>query len=1058
MRANIIVLFLALLLTGCGGGSSGANGSNPFGNSGDPVLALSLEVLDANCATADDNTFSADQDICVQASLTSDGTVSADQVVSFSLGAAIGSLSSSTALTNSSGVAQVIISNDGAATGATSVTATFSTATASANFEYVAADQVDTAPAINMEMIVSGSTGNRFRVGESVALRSIILSSTGTPITDEIVTFAVNGGNFTITPTDALTDATGTARATMTASDSDVGANILTVSITLDGITYSNTLNFEVLEPDVDQAPSNLSLAILDESCTSPNQSFGTNEILCLQATLSQNDTGVANEIVNFAISTDLGSLSASTALTNSNGVATVSINNATESIGAATATASFDDLSDSVNYEFVAVAETITNSPEITTQVILTGNPVNGFQAGETAIARATVIDSNGEPVNNAIVSFSIQGSGPVLSPTTALTNISGVAEVDLSATETDLGAYAIQAQATINDILISNSMNFEVRSAGAVVDSETRFGHFNNDGVFVEGIVGSSIADENNDVVISAGATTGFDVALVDENDQRITTPTPISFTSTCVANGEATIDEAVTTINGVASATFEDLSCAGSTGNMDQIVASVVVNNVTIPITREISILPEGIGSIAFVSATPDSIVLSGTGGQNNASVSTLLFQVNGELGNPLAQQEVSFALNTNAGGLRLDPSSGLTNSSGQVSTRVTAGTVPSPVRVTASVVASEGNTIRTQSDLLTVNTGLPDQNSFTLSASTLNPEAAQFSGVQSTITVRLSDSFNNPVPNGTTVNFTTESGSIDGDCRTGADDNGVIDETAAPTGTCSVTWTSTSPVVPDHRSTILAYAIGHETLFDANGNNAYDDEDGGPILDGTDSGFTVSGYGQVGFIDHSEAWRDDDEDGIRDESEPFIPFNDNNAFDAADGLFNGPQCNSETLCDSNAASIHIRRALVLVTSSSTALWRIYVNDISNDDNIIATNDSSVTITNSEVLNQGIYSVDDGASDNLIIVYYDTAGQVLPFETQLGTIDANGDISVVVDRVNNTNQNESNLVPGSVHLLANQENVSGTGDSSTVDYNLTIETPQGIRTNVNFSVRLD
>jgi len=52
--------------------------------------------------------------------------------------------------------------------------------------------------------------------------------------------------------------------------------------------------------------------------------------------------------------------------------------------------------------------------------------------------------------------------------------------------------------------------------------------------------------------------------------------------------------------------------------------------------------------------------------------------------------------------------------------------------------------------TQSDLLAVNTGLPDQNSFTLSADNLNPEANSISGQTVNLVARLADTFNNPEP--------------------------------------------------------------------------------------------------------------------------------------------------------------------------------------------------------------------------------------------------------------------------------------------------------------------
>lgn len=92
------------------------------------------------------------------------------------------------------------------------------------------------------------------------------------------------------------------------------------------------------------------------------------------------------------------------------------------------------------------------------------------------------------------------------------------------------------------------------------------------------------------------------------MDQNDQRILTQTPVSFTSSFVADGKASIDLQVNTLNGFAQATFEYISCAGSTGNNDIIVVFLVVNNNTLSISRDISILAENIGTIQFISATP------------------------------------------------------------------------------------------------------------------------------------------------------------------------------------------------------------------------------------------------------------------------------------------------------------------------------------------------------------------------------------------------------------------------------------------------------------------
>ena len=63
----------------------------------------------------------------------------------------------------------------------------------------------------------------------------------------------------------------------------------------------------------------------------------------------------------------------------------------------------------------------------------------------------------------------------------------------------------------------------------------------------------------------------------------------------------------------------------------------------------------------------------------------------------------------------GGISLSRASGFTNSQGLITTQVSAGTVPTPVRVTASAEMDfngQAIKIQSQSDLLSINTGLPD----------------------------------------------------------------------------------------------------------------------------------------------------------------------------------------------------------------------------------------------------------------------------------------------------------------------------------------------------------
>ena len=791
-----------------------------------------------------------------------------------------------------------------------------------------------------------------------------------------------------------------------------------------------------------------LVLSVLNAQCQAvTSNSFASNETICVRATLTLDGVAANNEVIGFSTSALLGELSATTALTNSSGVAEITITNPNTDVGASNLTATYNNTTITDGFEYLAEVITVVEVPEVNVNLFLNGEAVTRFQAGQDVQLQARVLDANDAPLAEQLVTFSVSGVGPILSPNTGLTNADGVAQVTLSATDVDIGAYAAQANVTIDGALLGDAVNFEVQVADTIIETgETRFGSFDEQGVFIEGQIGSTVEDDQGEVVISAGATVGFNVALVDENDVRIQTPTAISFSSTCVTNGDANLDAVVTTVNGEASSTFEDLSCAGSTGNTDQIIASVVVNNATLSLSRDLTIQPENIGSIAFISATPDEIVLEGTGGQNASSISILTFQVNGELGNPLAQQQVDFSLNTTTGGLTLEPATGLTNSEGQVSTRVSAGSVPTSIRVTAEVDTLSGTTIRTQSDLLSVNTGLPDQNSFTLTASPQNPEADVINTTVE-ITVRLADSFNNPVPNGTTVSFTTEGGSIQPSCITGADADGVIDPDLANTGTCSVTWATQNPRPADNRVTILATAIGHETLIDNNGNNAYDDSDGGAISDGTDSGFGNVVQTQPGFVDHSEAWRDDNENNVRDNFEVFIDYNGDQAFNAADGLFNGPQCNSATGCGTGQArTLHVRKAMVLVMATSDALWRVYNGDLI-DENIVFTSDADVISPNSLIL-----APDEVA--NLSVVYYGLSGQVMPAGTQFGTVDTSGNLEFVQHTVNSTTRPDPSAPLGHLVRLQTLTNPAP-GTTISTDFNFVIQTPSGRQTNVGFTV---
>ncbi|MES2674865.1 MAG: Ig-like domain-containing protein [Pseudomonadota bacterium] len=659
-----------------------------------------------------------------------------------------------------------------------------------------------------------------------------------------------------------------------------------------------------------------LSVKHLEVMLSSPLQldsdSFpNSDEITVSVRLVDASDTPVKAEIIT--LSTTLGTLTSARILTDEQGYATAKISPST-TLGAGTITATFGDVISKYNFELLAP---VPPSPIATSRIYLSllrnGITVNRFKSNEVVQLRALVTDANNLPILNQLVKFTVElGTTNV---ETGLTDQNGIAEVNLSSSDANLGAAAALAEVTINNVDILARVNYEVISSAInITDEVIKLGHFDSNNQFVENLLGSSIAvDTSGAINISAGASLGISMAMVDENNQRIMLPSQVNFTSSCVESKKATIGSGVFTVNGVANTTFVDLSCGGG---QDVIQATVTVNNQTKALVQTVNIASENIGSIEFISSSPQSIVLKGTGGLGQQETSTLTFLVKGALGNPLSQQAVTFSLNTSVGNLTITPATAITNSLGFVTTKVNAGNVPTAVRVTASVTAANNQIIQTQSDLLSVNTGMADQDSFTLGAVTFNPEADSYNGTEVVVTAQLSDAFNNPVPNGTTVNFTTEGGSIVPSCNTA-------------NGACSVKWTSGEPRVENHRITILATAVGHETFYDTNGSNTFDDDDGGVFHDYAESGFGRVRARAEGVWDMAEAWRDDNENDVHEEGEKFIDFDNSQTFDDRDELFNGPQCQGLLCATGTAKSIHVRKAIVMVMSGSDARMTLVSN---------------------------------------------------------------------------------------------------------------------------------
>jgi hypothetical protein len=612
-------------------------------------------------------------------------------------------------------------------------------------------------------------------------------------------------------------------------------------------------------------------------------------------------------------------------------------------------------------------------------------GNPTSTVSTNAPGTLQVLVTrnSAKGAGVPDVIVRASTDSG--LLSPSSGskLTNAEGLVtfRVDAGA-ERGAGTIVVEVDDP-NGALVSKSINFQLGV------SNLRLGYLQG-GQFFEGEIGIEPQGP-----IPANGEAFLKLAIVDENGLPVGSAETILIKSECLSDGDATTSPGggIPVVNGRVEVTYNAGDCTGT----DQLSAEIVGENATA--TGTIEIADPAADGLTFISAEPDLIVLKGTGGgPSRQERSEVTFRAVDSQGNPQEGVEVRFDLTTDVGGLEFTPLSDVTDEDGFASTNVFSGDVATVVRVVATMDASDGlGDVSAVSDVLTVSTGLPDQNSISLSVSDsfVVEEGFTVDGVTRQITVRMADKFNNPVPDGTAAVFTTEYGSIQPSCET-------------TNGACSVTWTSQAPRIPtleenqklvvtindpgyncpSHkgssgpcpddlgmirggRSTILVTAIGEESFIDRNGNGVFDQDeaDDGLWFNLTEAFLDNN---ENGLYDPATTSCNNDDDQLKCKAgseEIFTDFNSNGKFDAngddelngypdegVEGVYNGLLCPPEgdgVWCSRELVNVRDSLGVILSTDPnwdiaiyttsgnpaagttfSTGSYLAYVSDIFNN----------------------------------------------------------------------------------------------------------------------------
>lgn len=418
-----------------------------------------------------------------------------------------------------------------------------------------------------------------------------------------------------------------------------------------------------------------------------------------------------------------------------------------------------------------------------------------------------------------------------------TQLTDAAGVAVFAIApASVTSSGAVTATAKASVDGAEVSKTLDLQI-TAGNVALS------------------GLSVTPAS----VQLGQSVNVSVNASINGQHAASNSVTVAITSTCgtVSPASAQVDS-----SGKASAVIQT-TVAGSCS------VAATTAGVASPATASYTVTTAPVTGIQFVQVSPSVIYQQDSVGANSSIVK---FKVIDSNGNPVSGQTVNAALINATGGVHFCDAGASAGSavsaapSGEVSFSVCSGTQPETVQVRATLAGASG--IFTDSNILTVQTGLPTQRFFDIAADRWNFYAgglftSQYSGDSVNITVRLADRQGNPVPNGTPVVFVTEGGQINksniSSCIV-SDGNGgctvpLIGQEYRPLGSMNVDGSPLGDPRPG-RVTVLAMADGEESFVDKNNNNRYDpgelfEDLGVPFMDKNEDGLLTLAYKNRGI---------------------------------------------------------------------------------------------------------------------------------------------------------------------------------------------------------------
>ncbi|MDG0991546.1 MAG: hypothetical protein P8O15_03420, partial [Luminiphilus sp.] len=591
----------------------------------------------------------------------------------------------------------------------------------SQNIEAKVADSALGGFSLNLEIVdAAGNTATEIAIGSPVTARATLTTTSDTTAVESRI-INLTSDIATIDPANGstLTNSAGVAEFTLSAGTT-LGAGTVTASFATDDVSLIENAVLEAVSTESETA---LTIVLLDAEGNA-NNILKQDSPLTVRVSIVDLEgvtQDVDDEIIN--LTSNLGTIAPAngSALTNS-GVAEFLLEfNGT--VGAGTLTATYTtaqgDLQLTENIEAQTDADSLyvlslsrsagslTPSNPITVTVNLRSGSASGPTVAGELVSLTSQISSlspsNGSVVTDASgnATFTLQYNG-----------VSGAGTVTASYTSKEGNSFRNSLNVTASEGTPQYTVDIQQASGT----------QFDESGVGITAkVTGSSGAVGN--LVVALTSTVGV---IEPNNGLDLTNSSGIA-AFTLLGDG--------TTGAGTVTASLTD-----SDGNTytDSISVYMFSSGPTVAPPSK----------MVFVSASPETVALKGSGGGTGLSEQALVtFKVTDSTGAAVPGQTVSFTLSTDLGGVALDAASATTDAAGNAVAVVNSGTLPTPVRVTATL----GDLV-VLSDTLNVSSGLPVASRFSIyvaaqtSPCTITPTNP---GDCTTLQISGFDRFGNPV---------------------------------------------------------------------------------------------------------------------------------------------------------------------------------------------------------------------------------------------------------------------------------------------------------------------